>query len=289
MYAEIFALLTAMLRGLSSIPTKRGLEHSNPNTSAFTYLLFNTVFLWIMTAVLYPLDRIRIEGFGYFVLAGICAPGLARMFRDTGLKRLGVTISSPIVSTNTLFSVLIAVSFLGEEITVFIVAGAFIIFAGVNLITWRNGNTLNWNKRDVIFPLTAAFFFALSTNLRKMGLNQMEFPIAGAAITSTVSLTSLVCSLIVARQRNSMGMTLKLNNEAVKHFSVASVISSLAYLFYFLALSASRITRIQPIAGTNPLWAILFSYIFLRETERITMKIVLGTVLIVLGVALIFI
>jgi DME family drug/metabolite transporter len=182
-YAEIFALLTAVLRGLSSIPTKRGLEHSNPNTSAFTYLIFNTVFLWAMTAVLYPLDQIRIEGFGYFVLAGICAPGLARMFRDTGLKRLGVTVSSPIVSTNTLFSVLMAIFFLGEEITAFIVVGALMIFAGVNLITWRNGNNGDWNKRDVIFPLTAAFFFAISTSFRKMGLNQMEFPIVGAAIT----------------------------------------------------------------------------------------------------------
>jgi uncharacterized membrane protein len=99
---------------------------------------------------------------------------------------------------------------------------------------------------------------------------------------------TLVCALLVARHRNSKGMTLNLNREALKYFSVASVISSLAYLLYFLALSASRITRIQPITGTNPLWAILFSYIFLRETERITLRIMLGAVLIVLGIALIF-
>ena len=288
MYAEIFALLTAMLRGFSSIPTKMGLEYSNPNTSAFTYLLFNTVFLWFMTAMLYPLDEIGIEGLGYFILAGICAPGLARIFMDTGVKRLGVTVSSPIVSTNTLFSVLIAIIFLGEEITYFIIAGALMIFVGVNLITWRNRNNNDWHKKDVIFPLTAAFFFALSTNLRKIGLNQMEYPIAGAAITSTVSLIILICSLLVGRQMNSIGITLKLNKVAMKYFSLASVTSSVAYLLYFLALSGSKITRIQPIGGTNPLWAIIFSYIFLRETERITLRIVLGAVMIVLGIALIF-
>ena len=286
MYAEIYVLLTAMLRGLSTIPTRKGLEHSNPNTSAFTYLAVNTVFLWAMTAAIYPLDQIRVDGLEFFVLAGICAPGLARIFRDTGIKRLGVTVSSPIVSVNTLFSAIMAVVFLGEEITAFTVAGALMIFAGVNVITWRNGGQGDWNKRDVIFPLTAALFFAISTNFRKIGLNQMDFPIVGAAITSTVSLTVLVLSLLVARYRNSEGMTL--NREAVKYFGVASVISSVAYLLYFLAISASKITRIQPIAGTNPLWAIFFSYIFLKQTETITTKIVIGAVIIVPGIALIF-
>ena len=116
----------------------------------------------------------------------------------------------------------------------------------------------------------------------------MDFPIAGAAITSTVSLMVLVLSLLVARYRNSEGMTLNLNREAVKYFGVASVISSVAYLLYFLAISASKITRIQPIAGTNPLWAIFFSYVFIRDKERITPRIMLGAVLIVLGIALIF-
>jgi uncharacterized membrane protein len=55
-----------------------------------------------------------------------------------------------------------------------------------------------------------------------------------------------------------------------------------------MALSASNVTRIQPIAGTNPLWAILFSHIFLRGTEIITPRIIVGTVIIVAGVALIF-
>jgi uncharacterized membrane protein len=288
MYAETYVLITAMLRGLSTIPTRKGLQYSNPNTSTLTYLVFNTVLLWGMTLVIYPIDQLKFAGLEYFAIAGICAPGLARIFRDTGIMRLGVTVSSPIVSTNTLFSVMIAVVFLGEEITLPLLAGALMIFLGVNVITWQNGSRTQWNKRDVIHPLVAAMLFASSTNFRKIGLNRIEFPLAGAAITSTVSLVALSCSLLISRSRNSAGTTLNLNREAMKYFIISSIISSAAYIFYFLALSASNITKIQPIAGTNPLWAILFSYIFLKQTEIITAKTVMGAVIIVLGIALVF-
>ena len=288
MYPEIYVLITAMLRGLSTIPTRKGLKYSNPNTSALTYLVFNTVMLWGMTLVLYPIDQLNLAGLKYFALAGICAPGLARIFRDTGIDRLGVTVSSPIVSTNTMFSVIIAIVFLGEEITLPLVAGALMIFLGVNVITYQNGSRTRWNKRDVIYPLIAAMLFASSTNFRKIGLNQIGFPLAGAAITSTVSLIVLTFIMLISRLRNSDGVTLKFNREALKYFSISSIISSVAYIFYFLALSASNITRVQPIAGTNPLWSILFSYIFLKQTETITAKIIVGAVIIVLGVAVIF-
>jgi uncharacterized membrane protein len=288
MYAEIYILITAMLRGLSAIPTRKGLKHSNPNTSALTYLVFNTVLLWAMTFCLYPIDQLRFAGLEYFVMSGLCAPGLARIFRDTGIERLGVTVSSPIVSTNTLFSVIIAIVFLGEVITLPLMAGALMVFIGVNIITWQNGSLNRWDKRDVIYPLVAALLYAFSTNFRKIGLNQIGFPLAGAAITSTVSLVELLFSLMISRFRKSAGMTLKLNREALKYFSISSITSSTAYIFYFLALSASNITKIQPIAATNPLWSILFSYVFLKQTEKITAKTIFGAVIIVLGVALLF-
>lgn len=288
MYPEAYVLITAILRGLSTIPTRKGLQNSNPNTSALTYLAFNTVMLWGMTLLLYPVDQLSLAGLWYFVLAGICAPGLARTFRDTGIDRLGVTVATPIVSTNTLFSVVIAVIFLGEEITLPLVAGALMIFLGVNLITWHNGRHSSWNRRDIVYPLVAALLFASSTNFRKVGLNKIGYPLAGAAITSTVSLLVLTLSIAASKLRNPGGQALILNREALKHFSVSSIISSVAYIFYFMALSSSNITHIQPIAGTNPLWAILFSRMFLRGTETITPRIIVGTVIIVAGVALIF-
>jgi uncharacterized membrane protein len=65
---------------------------------------------------------------------------------------------------------------------------------------------------------------------------------------------------------------------------VASMTSSIAFLFYFFSLSQGLLVRVQPIAATNPLFALLFSYLFLKDVEKITVRIVLGSAVIFMGI-----
>jgi uncharacterized membrane protein len=80
---------------------------------------------------------------------------------------------------------------------------------------------------------------------------------------------------------------IRVNQDSFKFFVSSGFILSIAFIFYFMALSSSYIVKIQPLAGTDPLFAIFFSHLFLKDTERITSKILLGTILIVLGIAMI--
>lgn len=287
MYGELYAIITAVLRGFAVIPTKKGLRHSNPSTSAFVYLVVNTAILWMITLLFYPWDQMFVSGFEFFVLAGILAPGIGANLKDIGISRLGVSISTPIVGSTTFFSLLMAVTLLGEKVTIYLLAGAVLIFLGVNLLAWGGGGKVEWKKRDIIFPLAAALLFAGSTNLRKLGLLRTDYPIIGATITSTVSLIVLTIKILVSGARNSNDGGLVLNTEALKLFVFSGVINSVAFLSYFLALSASYVVKIQPISGTNPLFSIIFSYLFLREEERITPNVIISTLLIVVGIVLI--
>lgn len=287
MYGEIYAIITAVLRGYSVIPTRKGLEHSNPTTSAFVYLVINTAILWAITLLYYPWDQIFSSGYEFFVLAGILAPGIAANLKDIGISRLGVSVSTPIVGSNTFFSMLLAVTFLDEKLTPYLISGAVLIFLGINLLTWRGGSRLEWRKRDVVFPLSAAFLFASSTNLRKLGLLRTSQPIIGATITSTVSLLALIIKVLISRISNSENGGLIPNPEALKHFALSGVIMSVAFLSYFQALSSSYVVKIQPISGTNPLFSIIFCFLFLRDEERITPNVIISTLLIVAGIVLI--
>jgi len=286
MSAELFAIMTALLRGFAAIPTKIGLRNSNPETSTLIYLTLNTVLLWSMTFLLYSVEQISINGLEYFALAGIFAPGIARLFRDVGIEKLGVTISSPIVGTNTLFSVLLSTIFIGEEITIYIISGALVIVLGLNMLTWKRGENIEWRKKDLIYPIIAAILFASSTNLRKIGLEKTGYPVFGAALTSTISLIVLLLSLLVNKSRES---ALDFNKDSMKFFVFSSVLSCLAFLFYFNSLYMSYIVKIQPIAATNPLFALLFSHIFLKNVEKITLNVVVGSVLVFVGIVLILI
>lgn len=284
---EIFAILTALLRGFSVIPVKKGLRYSTPNTSALMYLLINTGMLWTLTLYNHPTKLVHGDGFIYFVLAGIIAPGVAVRFKDIGISRLGVAIASPLLGINILFSMLLAVIFLREKVTIFILIGAILTFFGVTLISLQEESHGNWRKMDLIFPITAAALFAISTNLRKLGLIKSNDPIVGATITSTVSLAVLVIWILYSHFMGSDSWEVKFNRRGLKYFTINGIILSIAYLCYFLALSSSSVVKIQPISGTNPLFSIIFVFIFLREEEKITWKIILGTLMIVTGIVLI--
>jgi drug/metabolite transporter (DMT)-like permease len=286
LYGELYAIATAILRGYAVIPIRKGLKYSTPTTSALAYLVINTAILWIIVILQHPLDSILSEGTIYFVLAGVAAPGIAARFRDTGISRIGVTLTSPIVGTTTFISMLLAVFVLGEPLTLLTMLGAVLIFVGVTLLT-RGGNQVDWQKRDLVYPVAAAVLFALSTNMRKIGLASIESPVVGAAITSLVSMVTLLAFIVVSRVRGSDAWAVDLDPRALKHFVFAGFISSVAFLLYFMALNSSYVVKIQPITGSNPLFALIFSYIFLRDVERVNRQAILATFLIVSGIALI--
>ncbi|MEE8354291.1 MAG: EamA family transporter [Candidatus Bathyarchaeia archaeon] len=286
MYGEVYAIATAILRGFSVIPIRKGLKHSTPTTSALIYLIINTAILWTIVILQHPLNSIISEGTIYFVLAGVAAPGIAARFRDTGISRLGVTLTSPIVGTTTFISMTMAVFILGEKLTPILILGAALIFTGVTLLT-KGGSHLGWQKRDLIYPVAAAILFALSTNLRKIGLARIESPVVGAAITSLVSLVTLLILIVASRARGSNSWAVDLNPRALKYFGFSGTISSIAFLLYFMALNSTFLVKIQPITGSNPLFALIFSYIFIKDVERINRQAILATLLIVAGIVLI--
>lgn len=192
MYAEICAVATAFLRGFSAIPIKKGLKNSNPITNVFIYLTINIFLLWSITLAYYSQKQLFLNGFEYFVLAGFFAPGISQIFRDTGFKKLGVAITYPIASINTLFSMIIAIIFLNEKITIYIVLGSILTFLGVFTLTWKRNSKFRFPKKDIYLPIISALFFACSVNLRKIGLQKIKYPIVGAVITSTVSFIILL-------------------------------------------------------------------------------------------------
>ncbi len=55
----------------------------------------------------------------------------------------------------------------------------------------------------------------------------------------------------------------------------------------FYAYSEGKVGIVAPLIATNPLFALLFSYVFLKNTEKISYKIVIGAGITLLGVILI--
>ena len=57
--------------------------------------------------------------------------------------------------------------------------------------------------------------------------------------------------------------------------------------FLYLALGQAPVVVVAPVIGTNPLFSIILAWVFLRQMERLTPRIVLGAVLVVAGVTVV--
>jgi uncharacterized membrane protein len=67
---------------------------------------------------------------------------------------------------------------------------------------------------------------------------------------------------------------------------VAGVMENLGVLLVLVALSLGQVSVVTPFNGTAPLFVLALASLLLKDVERLTGRIVLGTVLIVLGVFL---
>ena len=69
--------------------------------------------------------------------------------------------------------------------------------------------------------------------------------------------------------------------------ALAGGASTWGVTFWFLALGEAPAILVAPLAATHPLFSVLLTLVFLRGLERVTVRTVVGTLLVIAGVALI--
>jgi uncharacterized membrane protein len=67
-------------------------------------------------------------------------------------------------------------------------------------------------------------------------------------------------------------------------FAAAGIFSAVGVVLMFQALSRGQVVVVSPVLATNPLFTLVLAAIFLRDVERITWRIVVGAILVVVGV-----
>jgi transporter family protein len=283
--AEFYALANAFLFALHNLCSKKALRTSNPATAVISSLLINIVFLWGLTLLFVPLSDVSVAPLLIFVAVGFFQPGLTRLLTYKGIDALGVAITDPVRATTPLFSAIMAIIFLGEEITGPIVVATFMIIAGIALLSWRSGS-MNFLGSAVYlwYPVAASALAGASQVVRKFGLAGVPHPFVAAAVTAT---SSLVISVLTLWYVEKTQETWKMNRDCFWWFLAAGITVSLAMICIYFALDLGKVSVVIPISSTGPFFSLLLTAMFLRGVERVTCRIVLSAALIVGGVALI--
>jgi len=284
MPAELFALGTAFFFALHNLLTKKGLRYSNPATAVLSSLIINMVFLWGIAISFLPLEVLATSAILIFVLVGFFQPGLTRLLTYKGIETLGIAITDPVRATTPLFAALMAILFLGERMTLPIAVATLLIICGVTLLSLRDASVKAFQPIHLLYPLAASLLAGCSQVLRKVGMGAIPHPILAAAVTASSSFVVLLLTLWIFEKKQE---TYKLNKQCLPWYLAAGVAVSVAMTSIYYALDLGKVTVVIPVASTGPFFSLLLSALFLRDVERVTLKIVAGAALIVGGVLLI--
>jgi DME family drug/metabolite transporter len=281
--AEYFSLQAALCFSIAHVLIRRGLVQSNAMTGAFISLGISAGVLWLLVPFFVPLSAFWNSAIGYFVIAGIFAPGIGRTLSYVGIERVGVARSVPIVNSSPIIASIFAVLFLGEAWVFQNIAGTLLVIAGVIMLSTVKPATGQWRKVDVIYPILGAIAFGISANLRKAGLEVMNVPVLAAAITALTAAVFLFGLL----QFNGGRQAFKLSRSSAVWLITAAFFNTAAMLSVFYALSFGKVVIVEPLVSSNPVLTLLLTGFFLRDLEALSLRVVLGCLLAVLGTLLV--
>lgn len=282
-WAPFLALLASLGFALGHVFLKRGLQYMRPVTATLVSLTVTTLFIWTLAAVSIPLSVILTPKILPFVVAGVVAPGFARLALFVGVDRVGVSRAAPMTATAPLFAVIIAITVLGERPGPLVLAGATCIVAGGALLSSRGATDRAWRRRDLIFPLMAAVGFAVRDNITRFGFREFHEPLAAAA---TATLTSLFVMWGVAAVQPGW-KRLTFNRAGVAVVAFSGLCEGLAYLCMLRALAIGSVSVVSPLINGQPIFVLGLTAIFLRDLERVTWRISIASALMVAGIVII--
>ncbi len=139
----------------------------------------------------------------------------------------------------------------------------------------------------MFFPIGAAASYAVSYALRKWGLNIVASPlgpIVGVTVGSTAAAVCLAPFLLFRNRQRIV-----VDSTSLRLFAIAGLFMGLGQLGFFTALDLGQLITVAPLMSLQPLFVLFFAMVFLRAQEKVTLRIVIGTIIIVTGVTLLIV
>ncbi len=133
-----------------------------------------------------------------------------------------------------------------------------------------------------IFAIASALSYGSSQALTRRGVSELTTPLVGA----TVSLLAGLLVLFLMNLRGIRPADLKIPPRAALFMALSGLCASSGIAINYFALTKAPLVIVAPVVSTNTLIAILFTHLFLRRLERITLRTVIGAVFVVVGVAI---
>ncbi len=208
----------------------------------------------------------------------------------TGIRLAGVARTTSISGTSPLFAALLAILFLGEQVTSSILLGTLGVAVGLALVMIQRGSYSSTQSQGlqpsktgrVAIGLLCAVAGAAAYGTGHVIARHVVTRAAPAPVTATYTLFFGMLFLLVISLPH-LNRDLRAPRWALVMMTLAGVCSSFGIFLMYTALARAPVMLASPIVASYPLIAMTFTHIFLQRLERVTLRMVLGAILVVVG------
>jgi transporter family protein len=129
----------------------------------------------------------------------------------------------------------------------------------------------------VVYALLSAFFAALTSILAKIGVENVNSNLATALRTIVVLLMAWAVVFITGKQ----GGVTQISHKSLLFLGLSGLATGLSWLCYYRALQIGEASKVIPIDKSSVVLGMVLAFLLLREA--VTVKTVIGGILITLG------
>ena len=276
----LFAFLSAIFAGMTSILAKCGIKKTDSNVATFIRTLVVLPLSLLMALIVNPnfsLGAVSSKTLVFLVLSGL-STGASWLCYFRALSKGDINKVVPIDKSSTVLTIILAVIFLGESVTVYKTLGVVFIAIGTLLmIEKKDTEKKSEGEGWLIYALLSAFFASLTTILGKIGIEGVESNLGTAIRTAVV----IVMSFIMVAFTGKTGEIKRIDKKELGFILLSGLSTGASWLCYYKALQDGEAGIVVPIDKLSILVTIAFSYIVFKE--RLSKKAMLGLVMIVFG------
>ena len=276
----LFAFLSAFFAGMTSILAKCGIKKTDSNVATFIRTLVVLPLSLLMALIVNPnfsLGAVSSKTLVFLVLSGL-STGASWLCYFRALSKGDINKVVPIDKSSTVLTIILAVVFLGERVTVYKTLGVVFIAIGTLLmIEKKDTEKKSEGEGWLIYALLSAFFASLTTILGKIGIEGVESNLGTAIRTAVV----IVMSFIMVAFTGKTGEIKRIDKKELGFILLSGLSTGASWLCYYKALQDGEAGIVVPIDKLSILVTIAFSYIVFKE--RLSKKAMLGLVMIVFG------
>lgn len=295
MLGAFLSLLSAALFGLNIATLRRGVLTGSV-LQALSITVPAGVPLFVLGCFLFgAFDEflgLSLEAWAWFSASGVVHYIVGRYGNYRATRALGGAQAAPILQVTLVISLILAIIFLDERLTILSAFGVVLILIGPIIIVrsaarkgevrTRAGQKLNYLE-GYFWALVCAVGFGVSPILIKFGLadGTVQDSIAGGLVSYIAGAVVVALVLVVP---GKFAHIRALDIRTAGWFVITGVLVFISQMLLFVALALAPVSVVASVQRTAIVFRVVFSWLLNRDHEVLGLSAILGIAVSAMGV-----